>query len=269
VSERRSLFLRGLALIILGCPLANSSAALASSNGSTVGLSSACAASQVREFASTNHFLYSRAETVRVRASIANISKSACTITVGGTSPAFTIFDPAGVAKWSYCDSLVRPETCPMYLRLVTLAPGRRFTSTNSWAPSADPSGSATYGVYRLAVSFSGFASTDTTFVLGVPTSTTLVETPGDSGRKVTLKRGQRLVTRFPSSSFLKWSVPQSSNSAALVRQDTASDGGATSIFLARNAGIAKISAVGTPICYPQCLAPSRLFTIDVTIARH
>lgn len=268
MSERIPLFLRGLALVALVWPLANSGAVSASPNASTMGFSSACAAGQVREFASTNHFLYSRAATVGVHASISNISTSACAITVGGTSPTFTIFDSTGVARWSYCNSLVQPETCPMYLRLVTLLPGRRFTTTNSWTPSVDPSRSASYGVYRLAVSFSGFATTETTFVLGVSTSTTRVESPGDSGRKVTLQRGQRLVTRFPSASFFKWSVPQSSNSAALVRQDTASGGGATSIFLARNAGFAKIRAVGTPFCYPQCLAPSRLFTIDVTISR-
>ena len=268
MSGWRPCLLRGLVLAALMSPLANPDPAFASSSASTTGGSRTCTASQVRESATTDHFLYSPGETVRARASIVNTSAATCTISVGGTSPTFTIFDSAGVARWSYCNSLVRPETCPLYLRLVTLAPAQRFSTTHPWTPAAGPSGSTLFGVFRLTVSFSGFATTDTALVLGVPTTTTRVITPADSGGKVKLRRGQRLVTRFPSSSFYRWSVPQSSNSGSLVRQSTASNGGATSIFLARNTGVAKVSAVGTPFCYPECLAPSRLFTIDVTVAR-
>jgi hypothetical protein len=36
--------------------------------------------------------------------------------------------------------------------------------------------------------------------------------------------------------------------------------------FRALAPGTARISAIGNPACYPQCLMPSRLFFVTVTV---
>lgn len=225
-----------------------------------------CVSSQVRVSAATNQALYQSGQVVRLSAAITNVSSRSCRITVGGTSPVFTVYNASGVAVWSYCSSLVRPEMCPMYLRLVTLVAHQRFTASSSWSPPPFAAGSAVAGAYRLRVVFAGIGSTASTFfVLGAPSLKTLVFTAADAGRRVVMKVDQLLSVRLPSDTFYDWSIPDSS-SPVLTRISVTKGSDVTTTFKARVAGSAIIRSVGNPWCYPKCLAASRLFTLSVTV---
>ncbi|HQU00734.1 MAG TPA: hypothetical protein PLG60_09545, partial [Acidimicrobiales bacterium] len=60
-----------------------------------------------------------------------------------------------------------------------------------------------------------------------------------------------------------RWSAVRSSNPKILV------EGSSRFVsFLALSPGTATLRAAGTPQCYPQCLLPSRLFQLIVTVKR-
>lgn len=228
----------------------------------TQGPSASCTNAQLRTAASTNRPTYPTSATVHVRAVITNVSTHSCSVVVGGTSPTFTIYNPAGVAQWSYCSSLVQPEMCPQYLRVVNLAPKASYSTTNSWAmATATNSNPPAAGLYRLHVVFSGVAQlANAYFDVGPSLDAPRVITGVQSGTHVTLRAGDYVLFR-PNESIYRWSAVRSSNPKVLVTSASS-----PVRFWALSVGTATLRATGTPKCYPQCLVPSRLFQLTVTV---
>jgi hypothetical protein len=96
--------------------------------------------------------------------------------------------------------------------------------------------------------------------------ATTITATQVDSGRQYTLHRGDHLVVRLTGPSIYTWTAPLSSNQAILQR--TISSPGSTSIttFIAEANGDVTVTATDNPNCYPQCLPPSRVFELRVSV---
>lgn len=245
----------------LSAPLADAS----STHGpraSLEGPSTPCANTALRTTALTNRKTYAPGATVKMRATISNTSAQTCSVVVGGTTPTFSIFNASGVPQWSYCTSLVTPEMCPQYLRVVSLVAGSSFSVTNAWTlPTGVKAPPA--GLYRLEVAFRGVSElAEAGFFVGAPTSAPLVLSDAQSGDHVTLRVGQSVAIRLTDSIY-RWSVPQSSNANVVVSSATS-----PFKFVARRLGTAAIRATGTPKCYPRCLLPSRLFLLTVTVTR-
>ncbi len=226
------------------------------------GPAASCANAQLRVAAFTNRTAYPSRATVHVRAELTNVSERACSVIVGGTSPTFTIYNVAGVAQWSYCSSIVKPEMCPQYLRVVNLAPRASYWATNAWSMTTNAIPVAP-GIYRLHVAFSGIAQlANTYFDVGVPLEAPRVVSEAQSGTRVTLRVGHYLIVRL-NDALYRWGAVHSSNLKVLV------EGSSRFVsFLAFSPGTATLRAVGTPQCYPQCLLPSRLFQLVVTVKR-
>lgn len=219
-----------------------------------------CANAQLRTAASTDRTAYPASATVHVRAVITNVSTHTCSVDVGGTSPTFTIYNAAGVAQWSYCSSLVQPEMCPQYLRVVNLAPRASYSATDAW-PMATSSSPPAAGLYRLHVVFGGVAQlANAYFDVGPPLDAPHVVTEAQSGTHVTLRVGDHVLLRL-NESIYRWSAVRSSNPKVLVASSSS-----PATFWALAVGTATLRATGTPKCYPQCLLPSRLFQLTVTV---
>jgi hypothetical protein len=231
--------------------------------------SSSCRPSAIRETASTNQRSYGPGTIVKMTASIRNTSHRACRVIVGGTSPSFSVTNSSGAKVWGTCNADVPPETCPLYLIDLNLKPGHTYSKTESWDQlSGTPSTPASAGVYKLTTNFNGVAGhASTSFKLtSASLATTLTVTQVDSGRQYTLHLGDHLVVRLTGPSIYTWTASQSSNQAILQR--TTSSSGSTSItsFVAEANGDVKVTATDNPNCYPQCLPPSRLFELTVSV---
>jgi hypothetical protein len=107
--------------------------------------------------------------------------------------------------------------------------------------------------------------STTTTTHPGPATGTTTV-TEADSGRSYSLHRGDRLVVNLSGPAIYTWTEPASSNGAVLARASGSSGATASAVFVAAVDGPASVSATDSPNCYPQCLPPTRLFQVNVSV---
>lgn len=89
-----------------------------------------------------------------------------------------------------------------------------------------------------------------------------------DDGRHVALRIGDRLVVRLRGPTNYTWTVP-SSSSTSVVRVVVGVRGSvATSSLVAVSPGTVRVTSSDNPNCYPMCLAPSRLFSLRVTVTR-
>jgi len=103
--------------------------------------------------------------------------------------------------------------------------------------------------------------------VRSLATTKVVTVTQLDNGRHVALHVGDELVLRLVGPSNYAWTTPVSSNAAVLrvlraVRGSTAS-----ASLVAIAPGVARATSIDTARCYPQCLAPSRLFAVDVIVS--
>jgi len=96
--------------------------------------------------------------------------------------------------------------------------------------------------------------------------SRTITVTQADSGRSYALHRGDHLIVQLTGPSFYIWTEPSSSNQAVLQRTGGSTGATASAAFVARSTGKATVSAIDNPNCYPQCLPPSRLFEVGVSV---
>jgi hypothetical protein len=202
-------------------------------------------------------------------ATIHNTSASSCTIAIGGISPSFNVTNSQGVRVWSSCGALAHPTGCPQFLVNQNLAPGGTHSTTATWDQRSDASSTrARAGTYTLATQFNGIALKATaTFQLTSATLTkTVTVTQANSGRNYTLHVRTRLVVKLSGPSIYTWTESVSSNQAVLQRLKGTSGGSSVTTFVARSKDQAKVTATGNPKCYPQCLMPSRLFSIKVTV---
>jgi hypothetical protein len=62
------------------------------------------------------------------------------------------------------------------------------------------------------------------------------------------------------------WTTAVSSDPVVLTSLPEVNPVAGLYVFRAVAPGTARVSAVGNPACYPQCLMPSRLFYVDVTV---
>ena len=96
--------------------------------------------------------------------------------------------------------------------------------------------------------------------------SQTIAVTEADSGRSYTLHRGDQLDVELSGPSSYTWTKPTSSDQGALQPVPTSSGSTASASFVAVRPGEATVTATDDPNCYPECLAPSRLFEVSVSV---
>jgi hypothetical protein len=103
----------------------------------------------------------------------------------------------------------------------------------------------------------------DITVTGSAPPPKSVTVTEADSGHSVILHKGDGLDVELSGPSNYTWTGPASSDPGVL-QQVSAKSGSAG--FLAVGTGRATVRATDNPNCYPQCLAPSRLFEVSVTV---
>ncbi len=236
--------------------------------GAAVGYSSApmCASSAVREVASTNRKSYGPGSIVKMTSSIRNKSKTTCSVLVGPTSPSFSVTNSRGVDVWNNCYADDQPGACPEYLIARNLKPGATYSGTVAWDHrSGKPPDGLPVGGYELTTHFVGIAGNHSSR-FQLTSSRTITVTQADSGRSYTVRVGDRLVVQLSGPSIYTWTEPVSSDQAVLRRTWGTSGSEATATFVAEAKGEVKVTATDNPNCYPQCLAPSLLFVVSVSV---
>lgn len=223
----------------------------------------------VSETTATNAKNYGPGSVVTMTASIHNTSNQTCYIAIGATSPSFIVDNSSGVEVWSNCGGAGQVHACALYLMLETLQPGATYTKTATWGQrSGAVATRVPVGVYELTARFdivTGQATTKFNLTSLAPLRTVDV-TLADSGHNYSLVRGTRLVVQLSGPAIYTWAEPLSSNSAVLKRTGGSSGSTSVATFVAETKGEARVTATGDPVCYPQCLMPSRLFTITVSV---
>lgn len=101
---------------------------------------------------------------------------------------------------------------------------------------------------------------------VGASSPSTITVTAVDSGRSYTLHEGDGLVVQLSGVSNYTWTEPASSDQGVLQSIGGSSGVTASATFLAVAIGAVEVTATDNPNCYPQCLAPSRLFQVRVSV---
>jgi hypothetical protein len=96
--------------------------------------------------------------------------------------------------------------------------------------------------------------------------SRTVIVTQADSGRSLTLHKGDRLGVKLSGPAAFTWTEPVSSDPAVLRRRTGSSGADASATFLAVSLGKVTVTATDNPNCYPRCLIASRAFEVGVSI---
>jgi len=228
-----------------------------------------CSTSVLREALSTSQRSYGTGTLVLMTSSVRNVSNKNCSVGVGPTSPSFTITNSKGVVVWNNCYANDRPGACALYLVAHTLKPGTTFATTVKWnQQTGQPPTRASTGAYRLTARFSGISGRRTTgFELTAAAALqSITVTQADSGQRYSLQKGGRLFVQLVGPTDYTWTEPVSSNGAVLERSAGTSGDTATATFIGTSTGQVRVTAVDNPNCYPQCLPPSRLFSITVSV---
>jgi hypothetical protein len=122
-------------------------------------------------------------------------------------------------------------------------------------------------GRYTFNANFLGQTLRSTTsFVLTRPSGVPVTVTLADSGGHYDLAVGDLLTVSLIAPSLI-WTAAASSDSQVLISVPEMNPVAGLFVFRALAPGTARVSAVGNPACYPQCLMPSRLFFITVTVS--
>jgi hypothetical protein len=224
-----------------------------------------CSPKQVTLSATPDHLLYTSGTLVHVTVALHNHSTAACSISTGPFSPNFVLTNSAGATVWASCWFGGGPAPCADYLLHRTLAPGATYRDRLTWDQrTGHPDLAVPAGRYTFKVSLLGLTlRTETSFVLTRPSSETVVQ--ADSGRHYVLDVGDLLTVRLDASSLV-WTTAVSSDTQVLVPVPEMNPVAGLFVFRALATGTARVSAVGNPVCYPQCLMPSSLFFVTVTV---
>ena len=94
----------------------------------------------------------------------------------------------------------------------------------------------------------------------------TINVTEADNGRAITMQQGDTLDVTLSGPSFYTWTQPSSSDEGVLQGSAGSSGSTASASFSAVASGQATVTAVDSPNCYPECLPPSLLFQINVSV---
>jgi hypothetical protein len=202
---------------------------------------------------------------VHVTVALHNHSAIACSYTTGSFSPNFVLTNSAGVTVWGSCWFGGRPAPCAYYLLHRTLSPGATYRERLTWDQrTGHPDLAVPAGRYAFNANFLGLTlRASTSFVLTRPRSVTV--TLADSGHHYALAVGDLLMVRLIASPMV-WTTAASSDPRVLISLPEMNPLAGLFVFRALALGTARVSAVGNPTCYPQCLMPSRLFFVDVTV---
>jgi hypothetical protein len=229
--------------------------------------SAPCSASLLKFSTTTNQKSYLPGAVVKMTFSITNKSSSECTTTVGPTSPSFAITNSKGVEVWNNCYSNDRPGACAMYLMLRHIKAGATYSETFTWDQRSGASRARVpIGVYQLTVGGAGTAGKHSVKFVVARSPRTFSATQADSGRTYSLRVGDHLVVNLSGPTIYSWTEITSSNQSVLLRLSASSGATATATLVARAKGEARVTAIDNPNCYPQCLPPSRLFTITTRV---
>src|SRR5260370_612078 len=79
---------------------------------------------------------------------------------------------------------------------------------------------------------------------------------------------GEPIVSQLHAMQAYIWCVPRSSNQAVVAQRSgtQSTNGDASGSFAAVATGAADLSATEDPRCYPQCLPPSRYWSVHITV---
>jgi len=225
----------------------------------------ACSRTQVTLSATPDHSLYTSGKLVHVTIALHNRSTVACSYTTGPSSPKFVLSNAAGVTVWASCWLGGGPAPCPDYLLHRVLAPGATYRDRLTWDQrTGHPDLAVPAGRYNFRAGLLGLRLRATTsFVLTQPRDVTV--TLADSGRRYVLAVGDLLTVRLISSPLV-WTTAVSSDTRVLISMPEMNPVAGLSVFRALTTGTARVSAVGNPVCYPQCLMPSRVFFVTVSV---
>ena len=227
----------------------------------------ACTHGDLRLTGATNEQRFGPATWVMFTARVTNVSRAACSIAVGPSWPSLRVTNAQGVHVWNSCTDNDRLGACAQFLALHTLGPGASYVARAAWDQGEGPRRTRVpVGKYRFIAALNGRTSAAATFFLDPSSARTVTVTQLDSGHSVTLHGGDRLVVRLAATSIYTWNATLSSNPVVLSRLSGTTGAATTTLFLARHDGTARVTATDTPTCYPLCLPPSRLFTLDVTV---
>ena len=238
--------------------------AYASSTGT-----SPCTTPAVRESLTTSQRRYGPGVVVVMTSLVRNISTKVCDVGVGPTSPSITVTNSRGAVVWDSCYAHDRPGACAQYLVSKALNPGATYARMVTWDQRSGRAGTQVPpGTYHVTARFSAVAGVHATRVqlTTAPSPQTITVTQADSGQSVSLHEGDHLVVQLSGPAIYTWTEPVSSNGAVLARSTGSSGKAATASFVATLTGLVRVTASGNPNCYPQCLAPSRLFVLTVSV---
>jgi len=239
-------------------------------NATSTGVST-CSPTDVSEAVSTSQQSYGPGVVVVMKSSVRNTSSKTCAVAVGPTSPSLTVTNSRGVVVWNNCYASDQPGACALYLIARMLKPGATYAETFAWDQRSGQSRARVpRGTYQLTSQFSSISGNRATrFQLTTTTSPrSITVTEADNGRSYSLHEGDRLFIQLMGPAIYTWSEPVSSNGAVLELSVGSPGNIATATFVARSTGQARVTAVGNPSCYPQCLAPSRLFVLTVSVVK-
>ena len=237
-------------------------------NASSMGVPS-CSTSELNEMTSTSLHSYGPRTMVVMRASIRNVSSTICIVAIGPSSPLISVINANGVVVWNSCYTNDRHGACALYLVAQTLNPGATYTKTVAWDQRfGEPPVRDSPGAYQMNAQFSSIAGIHATkFQLTTtPSPRSISITQAENGRSISLHVGGYLFIELTGPAISTWTTPISSNRAVLARSVGTPGTIATATFVAMSSGNVRVTAVDNPNCYPQCLIPSRLFVLTVSV---
>ncbi|MFA5188040.1 MAG: hypothetical protein WC460_01615 [Patescibacteria group bacterium] len=88
--------------------------------------------------------------------------------------------------------------------------------------------------------------------------------TLADNNKTITLKIGETFLLNL--GEFYNWDISISDQNIISRVVNILVIRGAQGVYKAKTAGTVTLSATGTPTCYPQCLAPSILFKLNIEV---
>jgi hypothetical protein len=226
---------------------------------------STCTSNQVALSVTRDRSLYASGTLVRITVALHNHSANACSFAIGPSSPNFTLANSAGVTVWASCWFGGGPTPCPDYLLHRNLGPGATYRDRLTWDQrTGHPDLVAPAGRYTFTAVLPGpNLRAATSFVLTRPHNVTV--TLADSDHHYVLAIGDLLSVRLFTSPLV-WTTAASSDPRVLAQLSEMNPVAGNFVFRAIASGSARVTSVGNPSCYPQCLMPSRLFFVTVTV---
>lgn len=194
-----------------------------------------------------------------------NASVFPCVVTVSVGKQVRLVFDTGW--RWS------NPQSTSAAIEIRTIS--STSTGVKSATVVAMKVGVAKVSMTGTIICKSGFACSDLARLWLVRfqvtrsalTAHTVRSTNVDDGRGFTLHVGDHFVLDLTGSTLYSWTSPVSTNATSLrLDSSEAKSGNVTAVFTARSTGVSRVSADENPNCYPQCLPPSRLFHVNVTV---